>query len=316
MKDLFIKKQIKIIILSIILFFFLINSSITLENKIKYKVNNEIITTLDIEFEKQYLLALNPNLKKFSDEEIIRISEKSILNEKIKEQEINKFFNDAIIPDEYLEKLLKNIYIKIGIENLQEFKNYLRKENIIYQHVKNKITIEALWNEIILNKFSSQIKIDENELKKKIKKNKNTTQKSFLLSEIYFEINQNEKLKKKFVEIEKIINENGFENAALKYSISQTATIGGKLDWISENSLNKNIRNKINSTKIGNYTDPIRVATGFLILKINDVKIIKSNIDINKELKKLINLKRSEQLNQFSKMYFNKIKKNSVINEI
>ena len=122
MKDLFIKKQIRIILLSIIFFLFLNNNVISLENKIKYKINNEIITSLDIEFETKYLIALNPDLNTLDNDEIIRISEKSILNEKIKEQEINKFFINAVIPDEYLEKLLKNIYNKIGIKSLKEFK--------------------------------------------------------------------------------------------------------------------------------------------------------------------------------------------------
>ena len=295
---------------------FLNNNVISLENKIKYKINNEIITSLDIEFETKYLIALNPDLNTLDNDEIIRISEKSILNEKIKEQEINKFFINAVIPDEYLEKLLKNIYNKIGIKSLKEIVHYLSSKNIPYENVKNKITLEALWNEIIIKKFSSQIKIDENELREKIKKSRNTKQKSFLMSEIYFEIDQNEKLKKKINEIEKEIGRNGFENAALKYSISQTANLGGKLDWINENSLNKNIRDKINTTRIGDHTNPIRVATGFLILKINDIKILKTNINVNKELKKLIILKRNEQLNQFSKIYFNKIKKDLVIDEI
>ena len=271
---------------------------------------------MDVEFEKRYLLALNPNLKKFEQNEIKRISENSIINEKIKEQEINKYFQEKKIPQKYLERLLRDIYFKLNISSLEEFKIYIDDSNINYQNIVRKITTEALWNEIILSKFSSKIKIDDNAILEEINKSKNKKQKSFLMSEIFFELNKNEKLNEKFEEIKKIIQNNGFENAALKFSISQTNNIGGKLDWINESSLNKNIRKKINKTNVGDYTDPIRVATGFLILKINEIKIEKSKIDIKSELKKIKMLKRNNQLNQFSKIYFNKIKKNTLINEV
>ena len=167
-----------------------------------------------------------------------------------------------------------------------------------------------------MSKFSSKIKIDENAIKDEINKNRDKKQKSYLMSEIFFELNQNERLGQKFNEIKTTIQKNSFENAALKFSISETYSTGGKLDWINENSLNKNIKKKINSTKVGDYTNPIRVATGFLILKINEIKIIKSEINIKNEFKRIKMLKRNNQLNQFSKIFFNKIKKNTVINEI
>lgn len=316
MKELFIKLQIKTVFFVILFFAYFCSSIQSFENKIRYKINNEIITSLDVEFEKRYLLALNPNLKKFEQNEIKRISENSIINEKIKEQEINKYFQEKKIPQKYLERLLRDIYFKLNISSLDEFKIYVDNKNINYQNIVRKITIEALWNEIILSKFSSKIKIDENVILQEITRNKNKKQKSFLMSEIFFELNKNEKLDEKFEEIKKIIENSGFENAALKFSISQTYNIGGRLDWINENSLNKNIRKKINLTNVGDYTDPIRVATGFLILKINEIKIEKSEIDIKNELKKIKMLKRNNQLNQFSKIYFNKIKKNTLINEV
>ena len=84
--------------------------SFSLENKIILKVNNEIITTLDLENEINYLTALNPNIKKLNDNEIIQLSKRSILNEKIKKIEILKNFQNASLPEKFLEELLKNIY--------------------------------------------------------------------------------------------------------------------------------------------------------------------------------------------------------------
>ena len=136
------------------------------------------------------------------------------------------------------------------------------------------------------------------------------------MSEIFFEINKDENLDKKYNEIKKTINEKGFGNAALKYSNSQTSNVGGRLNWINENSLNDDIKKIINSLEINDYTRPIRVTGGFLVLKLNDLKIVQSKIDPEQELKKRIRSLKNEQLNQFSKMHFNKVKKNIRIDEI
>ncbi len=305
----------KLIFLLLIIFIFQVKS-FGLENKIILKVNNEIITTLDLENEINYLSALNPNIKKLSDVEIIKLSKKSILNEKIKKIEISKNFQNPKLPIDFLEELLKNIYSKIGIEKLENFKKYLEINKIDYKEVLSKIETEALWNELIFAKFSNKIKIDETKLRKKIKENLNVTSKSYLMSEIFFEVKKNEKLNDKYQEIAKSITKEGFDNAALKHSISETSKIGGKLNWIEENSINDQIKKIITLKKINEFTEPITVPGGFLVLQINDIKIIKSKKDINEELKKLIRASRNYQLNQFSKIYFNRVKEDLNINEI
>ena len=113
-----------------------------------------------------------------------------------------------------------------------------------------------------------------------------------------------------------MINNKGFDFAALKYSLSPTSNLGGKLDWINENSLNKNIRTAINDLKINDFTKPINVPGGFLILKINDIKNTKIEVDVEKEFKKLKNYEKNNQLNQYSKIYFNKVKKDLEISEL
>ena len=316
MKDQFTKELIKFLFFLLIIIVFYSNFVKGLENKILYRVNNQIITSLDVDNEMQYLLALNPNLKNLSENEILQISENSVLKEKIKKLEIDKLIEEQDLPKKYLEQLLQNIYIKIGISDINEFKIYLQNKNIPYQDVLSKITIEALWNEIIISKYSSKIKIDKNKIKKEIEKNKNNSSKSFLMSEIFFEIQKNQDLNKIYNEIKNTIHSKGFNNAALKYSISQTANVGGKLNWINENSINAKLKKKLNLLKINEYTDPIRVAGGFLILQMNEIKITKTKIDTEEELKKMIRSITNEQLNQFSKIYFNKVKKNTTIDEI
>ena len=310
--------MIKLKLLFYLLLIFFINqlNVHSFDNKILFKIENEIITSLDIENESKYLLALNRNIKNIDKKEIFEISRKSIIREKIKKIEISKNFNNPNISEKFLNELFKNIYLKIGIENLEDFKKYLKINNIEFDNIKSKIKIEALWNELIFLKFASKIKINEEELKNIVLDNNRKISKSYLMSEIFFEISNIKDLNEKFFEIKETIKENGFNNAALKHSLSDTSNIGGKLGWINYNSLNKNLKKIIYNMKINEFTDPIKIPGGFLILKIDKIKEIPNNQDTKIELKKMINLKKNEQLNQFSKIYFNKIKKDIQINEL
>jgi peptidyl-prolyl cis-trans isomerase SurA len=306
-------KNLLLINVAFIIFFFNSNSY-GLENKILFKIENEIITSLDLNDEYKYLIALNPNLKNSKKEEVINFSKRSIIQEKIKKIEIEKNFTNSKIPQKFLETILQNVYSKIGFNNLEDFKKYLTSNNINYENVKNKLIIEALWNQLIINKFSSKIKINEKNLRDRINNNKFI--KSYLLSEISFEISNLKELNDKYLEIRNVINNKGFDFAALKYSVSPTSNVGGKLDWINENSLNKNIKLAIENLEINEFTKPIIVSGGFLILQINDIKNTRIEIDEDKEFKKLINYEKNNQLNQYSTIYFNKVKKDLEISEL
>ena len=158
------------ILIFLTLIFFSYNSSVfSLENKILVKIENQIITSLDVINEYKYLIALNPNIKNSKKKDVLNFSKKSIIQEKIKKIEINKNFNNPKIPQEFLEKILQNIYSRIGFNNLNDFKEYLKNNNINFKDVKEKLEIEAMWNELILIKFSSKIRINEENLKKKYK---------------------------------------------------------------------------------------------------------------------------------------------------
>ena len=306
----------KIIAISSIFFFIFCTISLSIENKILFKIDNQIISSLDVDKEYKYLIALNPGIKKSKKEEIIKLSKKSIIQEKIKRIEIEKNFKNPKIPEEFLLQILRNVYSRIGLANLDEFIKYLKSNDINFEDVKDKLETEALWNELILIKFSSKIRINEEELKKRLEKNTNKFLKSYLMSEIVFEISNSKDLNKKFLEISETIRNDGFDFAAIKYSVSQTSNIGGKLDWIKDSSLNKNIKETIKDLEINDFTKPITVPGGFLILQINDIKNTKIEINTEKEIKKLIDFERNAQLNQYSKIYFNKVKKDININEL
>ena len=291
------------------LFFFYGTQSIAIENKILFKINNDIVTTIDIKNESNYLKILNNKMNSLELDQIYEITKNSLIKEKIKKNEILKLIKEIKIEKKILENLIRSIYQKIGFKTKEEFINYLKENNMQYSYIEEKLSINALWNQIIYEKFSSKVKINENEIKENILLNESFTKK-FLLSEIIFDIDQNTTLIDKFNLIEKNIIKLGFENTALRYSIADTSTSGGKLDWISEISLNKKILNQINILNIGNHTKPIVVPGGFIIIKLNDIKKEEKKININKEVEKIVIFKTNQQLNTLSNIYLKKIIKN------
>ena len=294
----------------ILLFFLTFTQSHSIETKIIHNIQNEIITNIDIKKEFKYLVALNNSLKKLNKEQILSISNDSIIREKIKKIEILKNFKEIKINEDYLNLLLKNIYSRINLKSIVEFEKYLIDYDLKIDDIKMKITIDALWNELIINKYKDKISINKNKIKEEILKNNKTYSKQFQLSEIFFEVTSKEEIEKKYNEVLKSIDKIGFKNSAATYSISETSKIGGDIGWINENSLTNIIKKNINTLQIGGITKPIVLSNGVLILKLINIKNSETIIDIENELKKAVNYERNRQLNQYSKIYYNKIKKN------
>ena len=282
----------------------------SIETKIIHNIQNEIITNIDIKNEFKYLVALNNSLKELDEEKILNISNQSIIREKIKKIEISKNFKEIKLNEDYSELLLKNIYSRLNLKSINEFEIYLKDYDLKISDIEKKITIDALWNELIIKKYSSKVVINEAVLKEELLKNSKIQSKEYQLSEIIFEVENKKEIQKKYKEVVKSINEIGFENSAATYSFSESAKIGGVIGWVNEISLNNNVRKNINGLKVGEFTKPIILSNGILILKLINTKNSETTIDIENELKKAINYERNRQLNQYSKIYYNKIKKN------
>jgi len=294
----------------IFLFLLMCVQAQSIETKIIHNIQNEIITNIDIKNEFKYLLALNNSLKKLDEETILNISNESVIREKIKKIEISKNFKEIKLNEDYSEILLKNLYSRLNLKSINEFEIYLKNYDLKIIDIEKKITIDVLWNELIIKKYSSKIVINEAAIKKELLKNRKIQSIEYQLSEIIFEVENKEEIQKKYNEVVKSINEIGFENSAATYSFSESAKIGGDIGWINENSLNNNIRKNINSLEVGEFTKPIILSNGILILKLINTKNSETTIDIENELKKAINYERNRQLNQYSKIYYNKVKKN------
>jgi len=309
----------KIRLFIILSFIFILNTSLYAQSNIKivYKVNNKIITNVDIENEARYLIALNNQLERLDQKKIIDIAKDSIIKEKIKEFELVKYFIlDQKNP--YLDRVVIDFYTRIGLENKEQFEIYLKDYNLTIKKLKKKIEIETLWNQLIVDLYKKQINVDIKSLEKSIPKNKISQKKNikYLLSEIIFEKNPNETLANKALEVNNSINEIGFKNTANTFSISDSAKFGGNIGWIAAIDLSKKISRSVKSLKVGEITQPIQINKNYLILKLEQIKEEKITIKKADILKRLIESEKNRQLNLFSNIHFSKAKINTFIDEL
>ena len=310
----YLEKKLKIIffILSIILFN--IKNSIALENKILFKIDNEIITTIDIYEEIRFLKIFNPESNNLNEEELFEISKNSILRDKIKKIEIMKFIKELKTDDKFLLKFIKNRYSKMNINSLENFESLLRFNNLNVKNVKEKFYIELIWNDLIYQKFHDKVIIDKERIKNEILQNpKKEKQKELLLSEIMFIVNDKADFKNRYEKILLDIKNLGFKKAAILHSTSDTASNGGLIGWIKEDNLNQNIKDIIFELLPGQLSKPIRTSSGFIIIKIEDKKEYVTEFNLAKKIEEVVRFKTDDQLSQFSSMYFNKLKKDLVI---
>ena len=301
------------IIIFLLLYFISISENHAFQNKIVFKVNNEIVTSIDILNEIEYRKLLNNQLAKLPREKQFEIAKKSLIREKIKKIETSSFFTDVDITDEQYELIIKDLIKKSKLQSKGQLKEVLELKGIKIETIINKIKTEILWNQLIVNKFSKNIKIDKVKIKNDVLKN--NVQKNYLLSEIVFNL-ENLSFDQKYNLIKKEIYENGFENAASNYSISDSSKEGGKLGWIKFSSLSENIKKEILLIEKNEFTKPIVIPGGFLILKINDEKKINIIENIDLEVENISRTIANKQLNQFSTIYLNKIRKEFRIVEL
>jgi peptidyl-prolyl cis-trans isomerase SurA len=309
----------KIFFYLFIIFYLFTKQVSSLENKIILKVNNKIITTVDVKQEEKYLIVLNPNLKKIDRNKLTILATDSIVKEKIKEIELIKYYQiEKVLDDTNLKKVIKDLYQTVGFQKEKDFKNYLESQNLKFLSVKRKLAIEMLWNNLIFQKFNNRVVIDEIEIKNNLEKEIKSLSfsKDILLSEILIRNSKDLKLDVVYSEILKSIKDVGFAATANIYSISDTAKIGGKVGWVKESSLSKNILINIINLKKGQISKPIKINENFLILGIDDTKINKQKIDKNKILSNRISYKKNQQLERFSLAYFSKVRQSIKINEL
>ncbi len=295
------------------------SQTLSLENRIIYKVNNEIVTSIDIQTEEKYLVIFNPNLKKLETKQLNKLATESILKELIKKIELKKYFIiEKSLEDTNLKKIIKDLYVQIGINNEKDFINYLNDQNLDLRSIKKKIAIEMLWNNLIYKKYNKQVVINEILLKKQINKEikKINKTKEFLLSEILIKNTKDLDIKKIYNDIVQNSEKIGFNNTANIYSKSDSAKYGGKIGWVQETSLSPKIVENLINLKKGEISKPIKISDNFIILKIDDFKINEKKINKDQILQNRIVFEKNRQLERFSIAYLNRVKQNIKINEL
>ena len=303
-------------ILYLLLVFFVNFSALSKENvHIVYEIEGEIVTNVDIKNEKNYLFIINPQLKSLNEAQLKEISKQSVIKEKIKKKEIIKYFK-LDQTDLYLNELINNLYLKLGFENEESFKQYLSTFDLNLNNITKKLEIETFWNRLIFEKYKNQVNINESFITSKMNTEKTKkSEKQYKLLEIVIENKNNTNIDNEIEKIKKSIEEVGFKNTASLYSVSDSSKLGGDIGWINESSLSTKILKELNNIKIGDFVKPINIGKNYLILKIENIKSEIIEVDKKKKIEEIIQFEKNRQLEQFSNIYFNQIKINTNINE-
>ena len=286
--------------------------------KIIIKIDNSIITSEDINYELNYLIALNEDLNKLKKKEVYEIAKESLVREKIKKKEIRKYLDiENYNNDKLVDDVIKNVFTRLGFKTNSEFEIYLNKFDLSINEVREKLSVEMLWNQLISVKYKDRINVNEDKIRKKIQEEKINYQNliEYDLSEIIFSAKNIENLNTKTKKIREAINNTGFETAAIKFSISDTANFGGNIGKVNENQLSKTIKDELQKIDINEYTNPINIGNNFLIIKVNEKNFIDLKLDENEILDRMMNIEKKRQYENFSLVYYNKIKLNSQIDE-
>ena len=295
----------------LILFFISSISNAKIENNIILKVENEIITNYDIK--NKILRTLILSGQEINQNNINFLKEQSLndlIFQKLKKIELERFnFKD--------DKTQINNYLRtISSNNIDLLKEKFKQSDTDFDLYLEEIEINFKWQKFIYKFYSNKIELDENSIQlelKKIIENKSDLE-EFRISEIEISDYNKSESEKIIANIKRQIEENGFENTALKISNSSTASKKGDLGWINGKSLSEQIYKILNKMKIGDISNPIKRQDSILFLKLNDKRISKvDDIDIEKIKNKIINQKKNELFNLYSRSHLSKLKNKNFI---
>ena len=293
-------------------FIFLFAQANAITNKILLKVENEIITNYEVK--NKILTSLVLAGDEITQEKINKLKKKaleSLIENKLKIIELEKFKikKDTSKINSYLNSISGN--------NVLALEKKFKSNNLDYDLFLEEIEIQTKWQNFIYLFYKGKIEIDENSIDDEIKKivnNKKNFQ-EYKISEIEIMVDGNRNIDQIVLDLKNKIKDEGFETAALKYSISSSSDNKGSLGWISSKSLSQEIFEILKRLNTGQISDPIKRQNSILFLKLDDVRTSKvENININDVKKKIIDRKKNEMFNLYSKSHLSKLR-NSVLIE-
>jgi peptidyl-prolyl cis-trans isomerase SurA len=310
----------KKIIITVILYFSFIQFSVAENHEVKilYKVNENIISNIDVANEIKYLKILDKNFQNIELDKLKDVALKLLIKEFIKKDEIEKYYN-VDYNSTNIDKYINRIGLNLGFNNIDDLIDHLSKNNIKLKDIRRKLNIEKTWNSLIYEIYFKKIVINKEQISNKLEKiiNQKTYQKSFRLSEIVFSAKDKISFEKKYNEILHDIEKTNFNQAAIIHSISDTANSGGEVGWVNTSQLSKKIYDEIKNLKAEQMSRPITTPGGMLILKVNEIKdVLNEKLDKDLELSNMIKIEQNRQLTEYSIIHYKKIERNSYVKKI
>ncbi|MBD1161698.1 peptidylprolyl isomerase [Pelagibacterales bacterium SAG-MED15] len=283
---------------------------------ILYKVENSPITNKDIAKEINYLSLFNKELKNIDEEQLIKYASKSAIRYKVKKNKLLEVFKFGE-NDELVNRQVKVLVSDLNLNQLQ-FEQLLDQLGLSLTFIKKKIEIEFLWNRLIIALYKDKLNINVSEIEKKLKSDLNDPSNfidEFLLYEIFFSPNQKTNIDNEIMKVYNSIEDIGFEKTANIMSEAQSSKLGGKIGWVTENQLSKEIFDRVKILEVGKHTGAINIVGGIIILHLKEKRKIESDLNYEDELKKIISAERDRQLTQYSSVFYKKIEINTKIYE-
>ena len=305
-------KKVLFLIYSFIFSLFLtINLKSNIQSSIILKVDKKIITNFEVKNKILSTLIIAGNdITQSNIDNLKKQTLENLIYFKIKEIELEKF--DLRIKEERVNDIIN----RISENNIEKLKSNFKSNGLDFDLWVEEIRTELKWQKFIYLKYSNKIQIDESFINTEVDKilKTNINNKEINLSEI--EVFQNNEVSNDSL-ISKILREievKGFEDAAMKFSISNSSSSKGNLGWINMNTLSRKIKDALKNLKPGQLSKPIIQTNSILFLKLNSVRILKNNnIDKERLKKNLIKRKQDELFNLYSRSHLSKLKNNYLI---
>ena len=303
-------KLTKILLCLILIFSFKISLA-EIKNNIVVKVENEIITQYEIK--NKIIRSLILSGKDINQKNINSIKKKTLdflIQNKLKKIELAKY------PIKNDPAQINNYLLSVSNNNIENLKQKFRNNRLDFNLFQDEIETQFKWQKLIYQIYSKKIRIDEKSLKIELENlvNNKTMIEEFKISEIEINLSGNSSDEEKISEIINQMQKNGFGDTALKFSDSGSAPNAGDIGWVNSQSLSKPIYNLLKEMNIGDISKPIKKQNTVLFLKINDKRISKSeNINISDLKNNLINQKKNELFNLYSRSHLSKLQNTSLI---
>jgi len=301
--------------LLIIIFFKFNYSYSTINNKIVAKVGNEIVTSFELENKIRTILFLsNRQIDQVNINKVKKKAISDLINKKLKKEEIDRY--GILIEENRVSSYLTDISSKLKMDK-EDFIKIMKRNDISFDLYKEEIKIDLAWQSLIYELNKNSLSVDEKQIIQELNeiiKNKKDLE-EYELAEIVVDKIYDSNQESILIEISDYISQFNFEEAAIKYSISSSASEGGNIGWVSSSSLSNQLKNVLNKLSLGETSSPIINVDQIIFIKLLNKRKTKANLNLEEEQIKnsLINKRKNELLNLYSNNHLSKKRNNTII---